>query len=44
MDVADDPLLIECFLHLTPLAVQDANPTNYQWIFDKQNENNELAL
>ncbi len=27
MDFADDPLLIECFLHLPPLAVQDTNPT-----------------
>jgi len=40
MDFANDPLLIECFLHLPPLAVQDTNPTNYQWIFDKQNETN----
>ncbi len=30
MNFADDPLLIECFLHLPPLAVQDTNPTDYQ--------------
>ena len=43
MDFADDPLLIECFLHLPPLEVQDTNPTDYQWIFDKQNETDELV-
>ncbi len=41
MDFADDPLLIKYFLHLPPLAVQ---PTNYQLIFDKQNETNKLVL
>ncbi len=40
MDFANDPLLIECFLHLPPLAVQDTNATNYQWIFDKQRSTN----
>ncbi len=43
MDFANDPLLIECFLHLASLAVQDANPTNYQWIFTKQNETDKLV-
>ncbi len=38
MDFANAPLLIKYFLHLPPLAVQDTNPTNYQWTFDKQNE------
>ncbi len=28
MDFADNPLLIECFLHLHPLEVQDTNPTD----------------
>ncbi len=36
MDFADDPLLIKCFLHLPPLAVQDTNPTDYQWIFENK--------
>ncbi len=44
MDFADDPLLIECFLHLPPLAVWVTNPTYSQWIFDKQNETNKLVL
>ncbi len=44
MDFANDLLLIECFLHLLPLAVQDTNSTDYQWIFDKQNKTNELVL
>ncbi len=42
MDIANDPLLIECYLHLPPLAVQDTNPTDYQWIFDKQNDTDKL--
>ncbi len=44
MDLANEPLHIECFPHFPPLAVQHTNPTNYQWIFDKQNETNKLVL
>ncbi len=44
MDFVNDPLLIDCFLHLSPLVVQDTNHINYQWIFDKQNETNKLVL
>ncbi len=43
MDFADDLILIECFLPLPPLAVQDTNPTNYQWIFTKQNKTDKLV-
>ncbi len=42
MDFANDPLLIKCFLHLPPLAVQDTKPTDYQWMFDKQNKTDEF--
>ncbi len=35
-DVADNPLLIECFLHLPPLEVLDTNPIDYQWIITKK--------
>ncbi len=42
MNFLDDPLLLECFLHLPPQIVQDTNPTDYEWIFTKQNETNEL--
>ncbi len=38
MDFANDPLLVARFLYLPPLAVQDTNPTDYQWIFNKQKE------
>ncbi len=38
MDFADDPLLMECFLHLPPLPFQDTNPMDYQLIFTKQNK------
>ncbi len=34
MDFANGPLLIECFLHLSPLAIQDTNPTDYQLPID----------
>ncbi len=43
MDFSDNPLLIECFLHLPPLEVQDTNPTDYQWIFTKQNKTDKLV-
>ncbi len=43
MDLVNDSLLIECFLHLPPLEVQDSNPTNYQWIFTKQSKTDELV-
>ncbi len=42
MDFANDLILIECFLHLSPLDVQDTNPTYYQWIFRIQNETDKL--
>ncbi len=42
MDLAGDPLLMESFLHLPPLPVQDTNPTDYHWIFTKQNQSDEL--
>ncbi len=44
MDFTDDPLVIECFLHLPSLAVQDTNPTDYQWILDKQNETDKIVF
>ncbi len=43
MDFADDLLFIECFLHFPHLAVLNTNPTNYQWIFTKQYETDELV-
>ncbi len=42
MDFADDPLSVEFFLHLPLLLVYYTNPTDYLWIFIKQNENKEL--
>ncbi len=43
VDFANDPCLIECFLYLPPMPVQDKNPTDYQWIFIKQNKTVELV-
>ncbi len=44
INFVNDLLLIECFSHLPPLAVQDTNPTDYHWIFTKQYETEESAL
>ncbi len=43
MDSSDDLLLIECFLHLPLFPVQDTNPTDYQWMFTKQNQIDKLV-
>ncbi len=42
MDFTNDLLLIKCFLHLPPLAVQDTNSNDYQWIFTKPNKTDKL--
>ncbi len=41
MGSADDPLIVEGFLHLPPFQVHDSNPTYYQRVIDMQRKKDE---